>query len=117
MKVSRLAAMSTIGAAVLAPHVATAAAPKHGAVMKRPLYVTIDNDFEVGPLVYVRYVSESEAKRPYSTRVGDTIVVDVNAKRELVGLELLDMSAETLKAARALAAEHGAAFPAYLRAV
>jgi|ERR1700678_4056244 hypothetical protein len=116
MKVSRFA-MFTIGAAVLALHVATAASPQRGAAMKRPLHVTIDNDFEVDPLVYVRYVSEDEAQDPYSRRVGDTVVVDTNDNDELVGLELLDMSAETLKTARALAAEHGASFPAYLRAV
>jgi hypothetical protein len=115
MDVDRLTALSAIGVTILAPQVGSAETLRRPNV-RPPLRVTIDYE-PTHPAVYVYYVPDDQAQRAYSTRIGDTIVVDTNSIDELVGLELLDMSAETLKTARSLAAEHGASFPAHLRAV
>jgi hypothetical protein len=115
MHVDRLTALSAIGAAVLAPQVASADTVR-GPSMRHPLSVTIDYE-PTYPAVYVYYVPEEDVHGATPTRIGDTLVVDTNDKGELVGLELLDMSAGTLGAARALAVEYNAAFPTFLRAV
>lgn len=85
--------------------------------MRQPLQVTVDYEL-THPATYVYYAPRPLAKAPKSTRIGHSVVVDVDrATGELVGIELLDMEPATLAAARQAAREHGAEFPAHLTAV
>jgi len=114
MKYSRGVALSAIGAAVLAPLTTRAENAAQSATLRQPVWVTIDGEPEVGSLTYVYYVPEEQAQCARSTRVGERMVVDTDSNGELVGIELLDLDAATLRAAHHAAAMHGAAFPAYL---
>ena len=85
--------------------------------MVEPRRVTIDNESGTS-LTYVYYVDEDAFAQPRkvmpNVRRGRHVVADVDEHGTLMGIEMLDMSAETLQMARALAAEYGAVLPTFL---
>ena len=91
--------------------------------MMRPCRVVIDDECGL-VLTYIYYVDPAELRTELSrlqkitpnVRRGEC-VADVDEHGSLLGIELLDMTAETLRQAETLAAEYGAIFPSYLRAV
>lgn len=118
MKVTRAVAISAIGAAVIAPHLASADTARPSALLE-PRRVEIDHE-ATHPLTYVYYVDREAftqgRKVMPNVQRGHSVAADVDERGALMGIEMLDMSAETLRTASALAAEYGAAFPTFLRA-
>ncbi len=81
--------------------------------MKQAIHVRVDNDPEVGPLTYIEYV-EGVAKS--TRRVNESIATDYDDAGTLMGIELLDLDADTVEMARRVAADHDVAFPTFLNA-
>jgi uncharacterized protein YuzE len=71
--------------------------------------VTIDRDVEAG---YVRYRRLAPGERIARTqRFGDDVNIDYNAANDVLGIEILAFDGSALAIARAVAADHGLAFP------